>query len=103
MAKPMNNKVSRVAQSIAGGVVRLTRDDYVTEIDARGPLALIASMAGAIGNGWSARVDVTKADARFRTVLPHADAALVLASAAAHALIGHRAAEAGRPAARMAG
>jgi hypothetical protein len=90
MAKSKTNNVVHSVQSIAGGKVRLTKDKWITEIDARAPAGLVASMVGAVGNGWSCRVDLTKAGARFRTLLPHAEAAVVLASIAAHAMTGAR-------------
>lgn len=102
MANQLNSKVSKSVQSIAGGKVRLTKDKWTTEIDARGPMTLVASMVGAVGKGWSCRVDLTKAGGRFRTLLPHADAAVVLASIAAYAMAGNRSVGSSAPAMRSA-
>ena len=80
MAASRITSETHLVQSAGGGKVRLTNDKWITEIDARVPRATVAAMMRAIaGSGWSCRVDVTNAGARFRTLLPHADAAPVLA------------------------
>ncbi len=67
-------------QSVGGGKVRLTKDKWTTEIDARVPAATVAEMIRATAKrGWSCRIDFTNAGSRFRTLLPHVDAAPVLA------------------------
>lgn len=84
MAGFRNSTASNRVQSTGGASVRLTRDKWITEIDAqfsRGAGELMAlPLAAMRGNGWAARVDATETGYRFRTLLPHAVAAPVLAA-----------------------
>lgn len=75
-----NNGLVHSTQSIPGGKIRLVRDKWITEIDARVPLASAMAMIRAMGGDWACRVDISRTSVRFRTLLPNADAAAVIAS-----------------------
>jgi len=83
-----NNGLVCSTQSIPGGKIRLVRDKWITEIDARVPLTSAMAMIRAMGGGRACRVDISRTGARFRTLLPNTDVAAVIASATAYAVTG---------------